>query len=61
MVTMVSYIMQARKQRCFRDMIFSWQPSLPLKYTNQSGTTSSTLRCYSTEKWSEASRLYWVT
>ena len=25
MVTMVSYIMQARKKRCFRDMMFSWQ------------------------------------
>ena len=33
MVAMVSYIMQARKQRCFRDMIFSWQRSLWLDAT----------------------------
>ena len=57
MVTMVSYIMQARKKRvfvtwCFRDNedLYDWMlPSLPLKHTNQSGTTLSTLRCYSTE------------
>ena len=52
MVTMVSYIMQARKKRCFRDNedLYDWMlPSLPLKHTNQSGTTLSTLRRYSTE------------